>query len=144
MQAKAVRIHLCALLVTASLLPATGYAESRHGVIDPAFLFFEAGPGDWRPLDATSTIAASATAPGPVVPLVFIDDDGKFVVTPVAIAKEGEFLLEGACNGGQCSAGGRALNCPTSGGPTCSAGQTCSCQCESGGGETTTHNQCSG
>ena len=76
------------------------------------------------------------------MPVLFLDDDGNITFTKVPVAgnflKEGEFELEGACNGGQCAAGGAVLNCPTSGGPTCTSGQSCYCVCSDGG----SHNEC--
>jgi hypothetical protein len=83
------------------------------------------------------------------LPLLFLDGEGNVTYTRVPVdggsvgsflsfLKEGELELEGACNGGQCAAGGTILNCPTSGGPTCSSIENCYCVCSGGG----SHNEC--
>lgn len=47
----------------------------------------------------------------------------------VALLKRISFA---GCSGGSCATGtNTALNCPTSGGPTCQSGTTCSCTCAS-------------
>lgn len=48
-----------------------------------------------------------------------------------------------ACNGGQCVGNGtQALNCPSSGGPTCADGETCICHCVKNGNSYTPTNEC--
>jgi hypothetical protein len=129
-----------------TFLPNPGYAASKLKGDDPSSLQLEVAPGEWRPVD----LALSSEEPvkGSVLPFLFFDESGNIRLTRVPVEGEGFFDLfkemAGDCNGGQCASGGVALNCPTSGGPTCSAGQTCKCKCDGGGGSTSTYNECSG
>lgn len=146
--------RVCLLLFSVAVAPlllavpaAAGADGPRCGRVDPAALFFPDGPEGWLPVDDSLPRPASGFVPERILPLIFFGDDGRLNLTRVGVGagafKEGEFELEGgACNGGQCSAAGTPLNCPTSGGPTCTSTETCHCICESGGGQTTTHNEC--
>ena len=146
MRTKSVRLSLVALVFALSLVSVQVYADSNPEGIEPSSLSFEVSPGDWRPFDTALVSEASEHAPGRVLPLLFFDEGGQITLTQVAV-EDGFadfFMLAGECNGGQCASGGLALNCPTSGGPTCSDGQRCSCKCDGGGGSTSTYNECTG
>ena len=47
-------------------------------------------------------------------------------------SEEPEQVVVGDCGGGSCYYAGVSLNCPTSGTPGCSSGQSCTCDCNGG------------
>jgi hypothetical protein len=107
------------------------------------------GPGDWRPVDNLLLPRATKASFVQGLPFLFFDEAGRLTLTKVEVAGASLldlFLKDGLCNGGSCNpvGGGGALNCPTSGGPTCGSGQSCVCECVAGGGTTSTHNECQG
>lgn len=57
-------------------------------------------------------------------------------VNPVCAA------VETPCNGGTCDAGGSAISCPASGGPSCKSDESCECKCKKEGKKWTTYNNC--
>jgi hypothetical protein len=142
MKVKPVCLSLLALVFAMS--PSLYAAPPQDA--DSAPLFFEVGPGDWRSVDTTTLVSkARGSAPGRVVPFLFFDENGQITLTQMAVEGGGmESLFAGECNGGQCAAGGVALSCPTSGGPTCGSGESCYCTCDGGGGSTSTRNVCRG
>ena len=146
MRTKAACLALLSVMIALPALAMRQNAGPKCGRVNPAALFFQVGPDEWRPVDASLASPPSGFVPERILPLLFFGDDGRITLTRVGAGpgafKEGEFEIEGSCNGGQCSAAGTPLDCPASGGPTCTSGQTCHCVCESGGGQTTTHNEC--
>ncbi|MEM8931440.1 MAG: hypothetical protein AAGE94_09710 [Acidobacteriota bacterium] len=70
-------------------------------------------------------------------PVFLIDDDGALKLTDAATTADGDIevrkCFSGPCNGGTCeTAGGTVLTCPTTGGPSCSSSEECSCSCAGG------------
>ena len=138
------------LPITASLLalailalPASVAAQQEEG--DRANLRVKIGDDDWRTVDATLVSEASRSAPGQVLPFLFFDEQGQLTLSQLPVEGDGWLALfkaGGPCNGGSCLSGGASVNCPTSGGPTCTTTQSCYCVCEGGGGATSTHNEC--
>lgn len=145
MKTKASCLVLLAFTLVALIVNTPGYAASKPEGADPSSISVV---GDWQPAEGALVSKPDETGLRRILPLLFLDQDGKlifsrFVVQGTSAKMEELPAVDGSCNGGQCAAAGVALSCPASGGPTCSAGQTCSCTCDAGGGSTSTHNACS-
>jgi hypothetical protein len=86
---------------------------------------------------------SQAAADHPQAALCAVDASGNVQAVPLAQFLAMLAAAAQACNGGSCSGGGNTLNCPTSGGPTCTAKQICICDCfQNTNGTWSTANAC--
>jgi hypothetical protein len=144
MKTRAVFLSITASLLTLAILALPASVAAGQEGADLANLRVKIGHDGWRIVDTTLVSKASRSTPGQVLPFLFFDERGQLTLTQLPVEGDGwlELFMEGSCNGGSCLSGGGSVNCPTSGGPTCTSGQNCYCVCEGGGGTTSTHNEC--
>lgn len=78
-----------------------------------------------------------ATEAGFTEPVFLVGDHGAMTLAGATTSADGSIevrkCLSGPCNGGTCvTAAGVTLTCPTTGGPSCSSSETCTCSCAGG------------